>query len=165
MGRRGIDGAATLLRLALVYGGTNLGLRGTAAWTKAAWVADLSDVAILYRLQGAEGWLAALARALLSQEIRQGGRRADRALAPWSWREASERAPDECLVVGERPQQSGQRGWLRVMRRCRRSVHRPAIRARHVGEVSLIDHTLPSTVDAGAPRPRWRRGEPAPGWR
>jgi hypothetical protein len=29
--RRGIDGAATLLRLALVYGGTDLSLRGTAA--------------------------------------------------------------------------------------------------------------------------------------
>jgi hypothetical protein len=67
--RRGIDGAATLLRLALVYGGTALSLRGTALWARAAGVADLSDVALLYRLQGAEAWLAGLARALLSQEI------------------------------------------------------------------------------------------------
>ena len=67
--RRGIDGAATLLRLALVYGGTDLSLRGTALWARAAGVADLSDVALMYRLQGAEGWLAGLGRALLSQEI------------------------------------------------------------------------------------------------
>ena len=32
-------------------------------------MADLSDVALLYRLQGAEAWLVGLARALLSQEI------------------------------------------------------------------------------------------------
>lgn len=67
--RRGIDGAATLLRLALVYGGTDLSLRGTAAWARAAGVADLSDVALMYRLQGAEVWLAGLAEALVSQEI------------------------------------------------------------------------------------------------
>lgn len=67
--RRGIDGAATLLRLALVYGGTDLSLRGTAAWAKAAGVADMSDVALMYRLQGAEAWLAGLAGALISQEI------------------------------------------------------------------------------------------------
>jgi len=67
--RRGIDRAATLLRLALAYGGTNLSLRGTAFWAKAAGVADVSDVALMYRLQGAEGWLAGLVEALLSQEI------------------------------------------------------------------------------------------------
>lgn len=67
--RRGIDRAATLLRLALVYGGTDLSLRGTAFWAEAAGVAELSDVALMYRLQGAEGWLAGLAQALLGQEI------------------------------------------------------------------------------------------------
>ena len=55
--RRGVADAGVLLRLALVYGGTRLSLRGTAAWAAAAGVADLSDVALLYRLQGAEGWL------------------------------------------------------------------------------------------------------------
>ena len=67
--RRGIADAATLLRLALVYGGTGLSLRGTALWAKAAGVADVSDVALMYRLQGAEGWLAGLVQALLSQAI------------------------------------------------------------------------------------------------
>jgi len=67
--RRGIGDAATLLRLALVYGGTDLSLRGTALWARAAGVADVSDVALLYRLQGAGGWLAGLVEALLGQEI------------------------------------------------------------------------------------------------
>lgn len=51
--RRGVADAGVLLRLALVYGGTGLSLRGTAAWAAAAGVADLSDVALLHRLQGA----------------------------------------------------------------------------------------------------------------
>jgi hypothetical protein len=50
----------------------------------AAGVADLSDVALMYRLQGAEGWLAGLARALLSQEI--GGLGAVPAVRDWRLR-------------------------------------------------------------------------------
>jgi Transposase DDE domain len=67
--RRGVADAGVLLRLALVYGGTRLSLRGTAAWAASAGVADLSDVALLYRLQGAEGWLGWLVRELLSKEL------------------------------------------------------------------------------------------------
>ena len=67
--RRGVADAGVLLRLALVYGGTGLSLRGTAAWAAAAGVADLSDVALLYRLQGAEGWLGWLVREFLSKEL------------------------------------------------------------------------------------------------
>ena len=67
--RRGVADAGVLLRLALVYGGTKLSLRGTVAWAAAAGVADLSDVALLYRLQGAESWLGWLVRELLSQEL------------------------------------------------------------------------------------------------
>ena len=67
--RRGIDRAATQLRLALVYGGMDLSLRGTAFWAEAAGVAEVSDVALMYRLQGAEAWLAGLAQTLLGQEI------------------------------------------------------------------------------------------------
>ncbi|MGE3740447.1 MAG: transposase [Geminicoccaceae bacterium] len=67
--RRGVADAGVLLRLALVYGGTKLSLRGTAAWAAAAGVAELSDVALLYRLQGAEGWLGWLVRELLSKEL------------------------------------------------------------------------------------------------
>ena len=67
--RRGVADAGVLLRLALVYGGTRLSLRGTVAWAAAAGVADLSDVALLYRLQGAEVWLGWLVRELLSKEL------------------------------------------------------------------------------------------------
>src|SRR4051812_46219481 len=47
---RGVRSAADLLRLALACANTPLSLRGTAAWATAAGVADLSDVALLYRL-------------------------------------------------------------------------------------------------------------------
>jgi hypothetical protein len=67
--RRGVADAGVLLRLALVYGGGGLSLRGTVAWAAAAGVADLSDVALLHRLRGAEGWLGWLARELLSKEL------------------------------------------------------------------------------------------------
>jgi len=53
----------------LVYAGTDLSLRDTAFWAKTAGVADVSGVALMYRLQGAEGWLAGLLEALLGQEI------------------------------------------------------------------------------------------------
>jgi hypothetical protein len=67
--RRGVADATRLLRLALVYGGTALSLRGVAAWAKAAAVADLSDVALMYRLQGAERWLGWLLQEVLSAEL------------------------------------------------------------------------------------------------
>lgn len=81
--RRGVADAGVLLRLALVYGGTGLSLRGTAAWAAAAGVADLSDVALLYRLQGAEGWLGWLVRELLSKEL---GALGAGVAAPCGWR-------------------------------------------------------------------------------
>ena len=84
--RRGIDSAATLLRLALAYGGTDSSLRGTAYWAKAAGVADVSDVALMYRLQGAEAWLAGLAQALLGQEIGALGAPLQTAPAARGWR-------------------------------------------------------------------------------
>ena len=58
--RREVKDAATLLRLALVYGYCNLSLRGTAAWASAEQVAELSDVALLKRLKGSADWLALL---------------------------------------------------------------------------------------------------------
>ena len=67
--RRGIKGAEDLLRLALIYGATPLSLRTTAAWADAAGVAALSDVALLYRLQGAEAWLGAMVGALLAPRL------------------------------------------------------------------------------------------------
>src|SRR3954447_2809765 len=66
--RRVKDGA-TLLRLALAYGGCGLSLRQTAAWAAAQGVAELSDVAVLGRLAGAAGWLEAVAGALLAARV------------------------------------------------------------------------------------------------
>src|SRR4051794_30293895 len=60
----GVRPAADLLRLALAYANTPLSLRGTAAG-----VADLSDVALLYRLQNAEGWLEGILAALLAARV------------------------------------------------------------------------------------------------
>jgi len=50
---RGVPDAEALLRLALTYGATQLSLRGTAAWSAASGLADISDVALLRRLQAA----------------------------------------------------------------------------------------------------------------
>jgi IS4 transposase len=74
--RRVRDGA-TLLRLALAYGGCGLSLRQTAAWAAAQGVAQLSDVAVLGRLAGAADWLEAVASALLAARVapESGGRR------------------------------------------------------------------------------------------
>src|SRR3954470_21237028 len=66
---RGGRSAADLLRLALAYANPPLSLRGTAAWATAAGVADLSDVALLYRLQNAEGWLEGILAALLAARV------------------------------------------------------------------------------------------------
>jgi hypothetical protein len=63
---RGVRSAPDLLRLALAYANTPLSLRGTAAWARAAGVADLSDVALLYRLRNAEGRLEGILAALLA---------------------------------------------------------------------------------------------------
>lgn len=63
---RGVDSPETLLRLALIYGATDLSLRGTAAWAEAAGLASISDVALLGRLRAASGWLATIASALMT---------------------------------------------------------------------------------------------------
>lgn len=66
---RGVRSAQDLLRLVLIYGATQLSLRGTAAWAEATRLAALSDVALLERLQRAGNWLRAIVEALLSAAI------------------------------------------------------------------------------------------------
>jgi hypothetical protein len=66
---RGVPDAEALLRLALTYGATSLSLRGTAAWSSASGLADISDVALLGRLQAAGDWLGDLVGALLSAAL------------------------------------------------------------------------------------------------
>ncbi len=66
---RGVRGAEDLLRLALIYGTTSLSLRGTVAWALAQGLAEISDVALLFRLQGCEAWLRDMVSGLLSQAV------------------------------------------------------------------------------------------------
>lgn len=70
---RGVRSAEDLLRLALIYGTTSLSLRATAAWASAHGLSELSDVALLYRLQGSDSWLEALVSGLLSQALQLSG--------------------------------------------------------------------------------------------
>lgn len=63
---RGVPSPEALLRLALIYGATDLSLRGTAAWAEASGLASLSDVALLGRLRAASAWLAQLTSALMT---------------------------------------------------------------------------------------------------
>ena len=57
---REIATALDLLRLLLAYCLGDQGLRSTAAWASAIGLADISNVAVLYRLRQSGDWLAAL---------------------------------------------------------------------------------------------------------
>jgi Transposase DDE domain len=63
---RAIKSAVDLLRLILAYCLGARGLRSTAGWAAAAGVADISNVALLYRLRQCGDWLAALVGEALS---------------------------------------------------------------------------------------------------
>jgi len=65
--RRGVRDAAVLLRLALMYGPGGQSLRSLSALAEMAGVAELSDVALLNRLQRAADWLEALCRDYLAR--------------------------------------------------------------------------------------------------
>lgn len=65
--KRQIQSGSDLLRLALAYGPGGQSLRETAAWAEYQEIASLSDVALLYRFQGAADWLGEIAGALLAQ--------------------------------------------------------------------------------------------------
>lgn len=64
--RRAVRCGADLLRLVLVYAVGDLSLRLTAAWATVAGVADLSDVALVWRFQRCLPFLQALVRARLA---------------------------------------------------------------------------------------------------
>ena len=63
---RSIEDAAVLLRLILAYCLGGKGLRLTAAWAASLGVADISNVALLYRLRQCGDWFSVLASAALS---------------------------------------------------------------------------------------------------
>src|SRR5579864_4169374 len=66
--REVVDGAA-LLRIALARGPGGLSLRQTAAWASMQGIADLSNPAVKYRLDGATEFLALVVERLLAAKL------------------------------------------------------------------------------------------------
>ncbi len=64
--RREVRSAAALLRLVLAYALSGWPLRLVAVWAALRGLGELSDVAVLYRLRGARGWLGVLVAALVA---------------------------------------------------------------------------------------------------
>src|ERR1700746_3258823 len=64
---RGFSSASSLLRTLLLHVGNGYSLRETVVKAKAAGIAAVSDVAVMKRLQKAEGWLHGLCVALLQE--------------------------------------------------------------------------------------------------
>lgn len=69
--RRAIRTGSQLLRLCLAYAAEDLSLRGVAAWAASAGMACMSDVAVLNRLRGADGFLSHLVRRLLQRRLQE----------------------------------------------------------------------------------------------
>jgi Transposase DDE domain len=67
---REIKNAATLLRLALAYGGLGMSLRETCAWAEAGGIASLSDPSLLERLCKAGPWLGDILAALIAEQAK-----------------------------------------------------------------------------------------------
>jgi hypothetical protein len=64
---RGVKDAATLLQLAMAYGGCGMSLRETCAWAAAVGLAELKDPSLLDRLCNAAPWLGDIVATLLAQ--------------------------------------------------------------------------------------------------
>jgi hypothetical protein len=64
---RGFSSASNLLRTLLLHVGNGYSLRETVVRAKAAGIAAVSDVALMKRLQKAEGWLRSLCVSLLQE--------------------------------------------------------------------------------------------------
>jgi len=64
---RGFTSTSSLLRTLLLHVGKGYSLRETVVRAKAAGIAEVSDVALMKRLQKAEGWLRGLCVSLLEE--------------------------------------------------------------------------------------------------
>lgn len=67
--RKGVASAEVLLRLILTYGVTDLSIKGVAAWASSVKLADLSHVALFYRIRDARDWLSNLIATMLNIEV------------------------------------------------------------------------------------------------
>jgi hypothetical protein len=65
---RGVKDAATLLQLAMAYGGCGMSLRETCAWAAAVGLAELKDPSLIDRLCKAAPWLGDIVAALIAQQ-------------------------------------------------------------------------------------------------
>jgi hypothetical protein len=72
---REIKDAATLLRLALAYGGVGMSLRETCAWAEAGGIVSLTDPSLLERLCKAAPWLGDIVSALIAEQAKVPTRR------------------------------------------------------------------------------------------
>jgi len=69
--RREIKSAADLLRMVLAYSVCDWSLRIVGAWCTIIGLGNLSDVAVLKRLQGCQKWLEAIIFAVLQKRLKQ----------------------------------------------------------------------------------------------
>jgi hypothetical protein len=93
---RGVRSALDLLRLVLSYCLGDQGFRLTAAWASAVGLADISDVAVFYRLQRCGDWLAELVGRTLTSGVPPAGggrliRLIDATAVPQAGRDARQR--------------------------------------------------------------------------
>jgi hypothetical protein len=70
---RVLENAITLLRFILAYCLGERGLRSTTAWATSIGLADISDVALLYRLRQCGDWLALLVGQVLANAVPPAG--------------------------------------------------------------------------------------------
>lgn len=67
---KGVGSAVKLLRIILMYGVTDLSLKGTAAWASATGLGNLSSVALFYRVRDSREWLSVLIAGMLNVQAR-----------------------------------------------------------------------------------------------
>jgi hypothetical protein len=66
---RAVKDVATLLQLAMAYGGCGMSLRETCAWAAAVGLADLKDPSLIDRLCKAAPWLGDIVAALVRRQV------------------------------------------------------------------------------------------------